>query len=389
MPLLLELRLGLIELVLTAIWVIFAAGATPAALWSCLSQCANGPYPPSPPPVVAASPPPMMMPGMDAASPPPMSMGMDTSPPPMDMGMDASPPPMGMGMDMGDMGVGRRLMDMGMGMSMGGAEPEPEPEPSGSMSMGGMGGMASGSMSMSMCPPPTVVIVEGLIAGFAAAVTMALSYKAAHAGMDGHTLCSGGHFNMAVTLGLALRGLVTPLRLLVYAVAQLTGAALGGALLYGSYSHGCLWDAYHTTAYEQGPLKADGHRVLLSAFLSTIVVLVHMWAGQKLGSMACPILIGFTYIAATMMSNAAANQGSFNPLRAFGVASSGGIDWDDGPQWIDWIGSLLGAAAAALLDVLIYEPRLWRCDGAGPVATKEVEDPRHEHVSEPEVVSHA
>lgn len=53
-----ELRLGLIEMVLTAIWVFFTAAAVPAVLWPCLDSCGDNRRQlaigmPCPPPTVA------------------------------------------------------------------------------------------------------------------------------------------------------------------------------------------------------------------------------------------------------------------------------------------------------------------------------------------------
>ena len=49
--------------------------------------------------------------------------------------------------------------------------------------------------------------------------------------MFGHI--SGGHFNPAVSFGLAAVGIITPIRAVIYTISQSTGAILGGLILKG------------------------------------------------------------------------------------------------------------------------------------------------------------
>jgi glycerol uptake facilitator-like aquaporin len=49
--------------------------------------------------------------------------------------------------------------------------------------------------------------------------------------MFGHI--SGGHFNPAVSIGVASIGLITPIRAIMYTIAQTTGGILGGLILKG------------------------------------------------------------------------------------------------------------------------------------------------------------
>lgn len=312
-----ELRLALIEMVLTAIFVFLSAGATATALWSCVTECASA----------------------EAAK----HHGMDshTTKGTTVMGtMNMSEPSMGMP----SMRRALATADMAMGP---------------------------------MCPPPTVAIIVGLVTGFAAAVVNGMS----HAGHGGHAdgvqaidaAChSGGYVSPSVTAGYVLRGQVPAVRLLTFTIGQLVGASIGGGLLAGVLGRSCLETIFSTAGFDEGGIGL-AEQLLLNTILSTMLTLLHLFC-VRVRAMALPVLVGFFYIAATMLSYPMDHMGSFNPLRDFGVVAAGPHHREG--QWLWWAAALLGGAAGAFIDALLFEPALWHKCGAYalPKTTAEAKD---------------
>jgi len=246
-----------------------------------------------------------------------------------------------------------------------------QPEVVASMPAGGsMRRMAVAAMA---CPPPTLVIQVSLATGFGAAVTTGLSLVPSGSSGSGpresltlvDAKSSGGHFNPAVSLSLAARRFMTPMRLLTYISAQLVGAVVGAALWMGIVSKEC-----YSSAFTHGTVLIEplGSQILLHCMLTLTIALVHLWAHERLMSMATPILIGFTYVAITLVGSQMLGGEVPNMLRTFGLSVVGIGSWHRFPAVA--IGSACGGLAAALLDVLLFGRRLWH----GPVSSS----PRHE-----------
>ena len=115
--------------------------------------------------------------------------------------------------------------------------------------------------------------------------------------------CSGAHINPAVTLSLAVTRNVTPLKAILYMVAQCTGGLLGGALLYL---------AVGPDAYKSGiGLSIPAGGGLLMEFMGTLLLIfvvfnVAVWSGEAsatdfggtvIGSLA-PLPIGLAVMVA-------------------------------------------------------------------------------------------
>mmetsp|Transcript_53172 Transcript_53172/g.171470 ORF Transcript_53172/g.171470 Transcript_53172/m.171470 type:complete len:160 (+) Transcript_53172:616-1095(+) len=120
--------------------------------------------------------------------------------------------------------------------------------------------------------------------------------------------------------------------------------------------------------YQQGVLQLSlhaWHRFDRAARVSDIIALhvdldnrlVHLWAHERLMSMATPILIGFTYVAITLVGSEMLGGEVPNMLRTFGLSVVGIGSWHRFPAVA--IGSACGGLAAALLDVLLFGRRFW------------------------------
>ncbi len=164
---------------------------------------------------------------------------------------------------------------------------------------------------------------------------------------------SGGHFNPAVTVGLAMAGRFSWRDVPGYAVVQLVGASVAGLVLFviangmdGFEAKG----AFATNGY--GDFSPNGYAlwaVLIAEVLLTLIFLFIIlgvsakraavgWHGLSIG-------LGLTLIH--LISIPISNT-SVNPARSLGVAWFAGGDVI-AQQWVFIVAPLAGAALAGLL----------------------------------------
>jgi aquaporin Z len=163
---------------------------------------------------------------------------------------------------------------------------------------------------------------------------------------------SGGHFNPAVTLGLAVGGRFAWGELVGYWIAQLVGGIVAAALLYliasgkadfvagGFASNG--YDANSPGGY--GLFAALLIEVILTA--GFLVVILGSTAPQVPAGFA-PIAIGLALTLIHLVSIPVTNT-SVNPARSTAVAffaETGAV----GQLWLFWVAPLAGAALGALI----------------------------------------
>lgn len=162
---------------------------------------------------------------------------------------------------------------------------------------------------------------------------------------------SGGHFNPAVSLGLALAGRFEMRNLLPYWLAQVAGAIAAAAVLY-------VIVAGKADFAGVGGFAANGYGVAspggfgLTSALVTEVVMTAFFLIVILGATAksspagfAPIAIGLCLTLIHLISIPVTNT-SVNPARSTGVAL-----FADGPAlaqlWLFWVAALTGAAVGA------------------------------------------
>jgi aquaporin Z len=158
---------------------------------------------------------------------------------------------------------------------------------------------------------------------------------------------SGGHFNPAVTLGLAVGGRFAWGELVGYWIAQLVGGIVAAALLYliasgkadfvagGFASNG--YDANSPGGY--GLFAALLIEVILTA--GFLVVILGSTAPQVPAGFA-PIAIGLALTLIHLVSIPVTNT-SVNPARSTGPALFVG-GWALGQLWLFWVAPLIGGA---------------------------------------------
>jgi MIP family channel proteins len=163
---------------------------------------------------------------------------------------------------------------------------------------------------------------------------------------------SGGHFNPAVTLGVAAIKRISPVDALIYMLAQLSGGVLGALLCKG-----LLVDEGRATHYGAAEVTGllggnfQGSIVeALGAFVLVLVVLVAVYSkdGQKDWA---PFAYGTT-LTFLVMVGGPLTGGSFNPARWFGPALVGN-EW--GGVWPYVVGPIVGAALAVAVFKFVIE----------------------------------
>ena len=169
----------------------------------------------------------------------------------------------------------------------------------------------------------------GVAAGFGFGLALAIT-------AFGHI--SGGHFNPAVSAGLAIAGRFSPRDVFPYWVAQLVGcfgAVLVMAVVYSSQ----VTDALHT----QPGIGIDNWAALVLEIIATalfVMVILTVATDERAawnGVMA-PLLIGlFIFTAAVTVGPA--SGGSFNPARSLDPVLYN-QEWSD--VWIYILGPLAG-----------------------------------------------
>lgn len=181
---------------------------------------------------------------------------------------------------------------------------------------------------------------------------------------------SGGHFNPAVSLGLAVGGRFSWSELPGYWVAQLVGAfcAAGTLFLIASGQDG--WSAGGFASNGFGELSPGGYS--MQAALVIEIVLTAGFLLVILGSTSnkvphgfAPISIGLALTLIHLISIPVTNT-SVNPARSTGVAFY--AETAAVPQlWLFWVAPLIGAAIGAIIwrYVLVPDESLEGLGGEG------------------------
>src|SRR6478609_5340991 len=180
---------------------------------------------------------------------------------------------------------------------------------------------------------------------------------------------SGGHFNPAVSLGLAVARKFPPKEVVPYWLAQLVGGFVAVLAVAAVYSERAV-DALDT---HPGISISSGGALLLELIATALFVIVICTVATDdrapwKGVMA-PLLIGlFIFTAADAVGPA--SGGSFNPARSLDPVL---FNWDFGDVWIYLVGPLAGGVIGGAIWVLFgpgrrHEPETIRAAGGLPQA---------------------
>jgi len=163
---------------------------------------------------------------------------------------------------------------------------------------------------------------------------------------------SGGHFNPAVSLGLAAANRFEWRNLLAYWIAQVAGAIVAGGVLFVIATGKPEFAPGGFASNGYGALSPGGYS--LAAALLIEVVLTAGFLIVILGSTSrmvpagfAPIAIGLALTLIHLISIPVTNT-SVNPARSTGAALFATTD-ALGQLWLFWLAPLLGAAIGGLI----------------------------------------
>ena len=163
---------------------------------------------------------------------------------------------------------------------------------------------------------------------------------------------SGGHFNPAVSLGLALAKRFSWKELLPYWIVQVAGAIVAGAALYAVASGKAGFQAGGFASNGFGALSPGGYSMLSALLIEMILtagfLVVILGSTSKAAPAGfAPIAIGLALTLIHLISIPVTNT-SVNPARSTGVAifaETGALS----QLWLFWLAPLAGAAIGALI----------------------------------------
>jgi aquaporin Z len=174
---------------------------------------------------------------------------------------------------------------------------------------------------------------------------------------------SGGHFNPAITVGLWVGGRFPARDVPAYVAAQVFGALVAGAVLYGIASGVPGFDPAGSGFASNGyGVHSPGGFALPSAALCEVVLtigflLVVMGATDPKRSAAGfgPLAIGLALTLIHLVSIPVTNA-SVNPARSTGVAVFAG-GWAVRQLWLFWVAPLVGGIMGGAAYRALAEPR--------------------------------
>jgi aquaporin Z len=170
---------------------------------------------------------------------------------------------------------------------------------------------------------------------------------------------SGGHFNPAVSLGLAVGGRFSWGELIPYWVAQVVGGLIAAVILYLIASGKAEWTAGTFASNGYGDLS-PGKYGLFACFLIE-VVLTAGFLLVILGSTSPKAPAGFAGIAIGLaltlihLVSIPVTNTSVNPARSTAVAffaETGAV----GQLWLFWVAPLIGAALGGVIWKALFAP---------------------------------
>jgi aquaporin Z len=170
---------------------------------------------------------------------------------------------------------------------------------------------------------------------------------------------SGGHFNPAVTVGLAVGGRFPTREVAPYVVAQVLGGIAGAAILYviATGKAGAEIGGFATNGYgDRSPGKYGMAAALVSEIVMTFgfVTVILGATDKRAPAAAAPLAIGLALTLIHLVSIPVTNT-SVNPARSTAPAlfvGGGAL----AQLWLFWLAPLVGAIIAGLAYKLVAEP---------------------------------
>ena len=163
---------------------------------------------------------------------------------------------------------------------------------------------------------------------------------------------SGGHFNPAVSVGLAVAGRFPSAHVVPYVVAQLAGAILAAAALYLITTGKPGFEIGGFAANGYGDHSPGGYSMMSAFLIETIltaffVIIIlgatHPRAPAGFAGIAIGLALTLIHLIAIPVTNT-----SVNPARSTSQALFAG-GWALGQLWLFWLAPLLGAVIGGMI----------------------------------------
>lgn len=163
---------------------------------------------------------------------------------------------------------------------------------------------------------------------------------------------SGGHFNPAVTVGLALAKRTTWKDVPAYIVTQVVAGLIAGGLLWVIASGTSTFDpngGFASNGY--GDASPGGYTMLAALLIEIVMTAIFVFVilgstDRRAPAGFAPIAIGLALTLIHLVSIPVTNT-SVNPARSTAVAFFAGGS-APGQLWLFWVAPLVGAAIAGL-----------------------------------------
>jgi aquaporin Z len=171
---------------------------------------------------------------------------------------------------------------------------------------------------------------------------------------------SGGHFNPAVSIGLAVAGRFPKTELLSYILAQVGGAIAAAVILYviASGKPGFELGRFGANGYgDHSPLQYSLLAGLLCEVVMTFFFLLVILGttDERAAKGFAPLAIGFALTLIHLISIPVTGT-SVNPARSTGPAIIVG-GWALGQLWLFWLAPIIGAALAGFAYIRLLPHR--------------------------------
>ncbi|KAJ3063461.1 hypothetical protein HDU98_000738 [Podochytrium sp. JEL0797] len=169
--------------------------------------------------------------------------------------------------------------------------------------------------------------------GFSLACAIFLTYR-----------ISGGALNPAVNFGLFVAGVMDPVTMAAYTIAQMGGATAACACVSVIYS-GAQSNFNGTNKLMDGVSIAQGFLMEMILTCGLVLMVLFLAVDKSKVTFYAPMMIG-VYVFIAHINAIPYTNTSINPARSIGASIVSGV-WTD--QWIFWVAPLAGGALAGLI----------------------------------------